>query len=1241
MSKKAIAHKPPKASLGDEMRNVMFAPGRIICAMCMAFVGVPSYATTHVTQSSNISGNSSFLDIGLGNAEAVLQITSNWNPNGRTSGAYNESPLGIWYQDSHWLIFNQNVTPMPQDVGFNITKDLTGFIHRAKPATINKNSTTLDYPDLRDRSLRLLVTPVWNPPGSSGVYNNHPIGIWYDEGAGQWLIFNQDKIVMPHGAAFNVSVVDEALIHRATTGNTFGYMTYLDVGASDPNAELFITQFWNPDGPIGIYNPHTVGVWYDGARGRWAIFNIDRQPMPIGAAFIVGQSLPSELLNRSFEEGYSHWALEGDAFGSVPNDGIGIPAKRAIRAMRLENGGIGGDYWYDVLYPIGVKGRYWASSGERVEHADDLPRSAATGAIVSNDFLMHQPFLSFLISGRDANEPLPVPTFQPPFRPSGPSGTVVGVELQRYDPTAPQGYRILVVSTPGAYGDNFRRQTWDLRELGLTDAELRRGVRMRVVVRDESVTGYVNVDDFRLTDARPPTIQGLSIPENHQPIGMWPPPESVGAILERDPDHPVWGFADTHAHPTSQLGYGGGTIVGENEGSIDSAISTRMCSVHGHNPIIDLLDQHHSEASPTFSGWPRFTSKFHQQHHVEWIRRAYDGGLRIMVALGVNNMFWATRALIPRADPPIPVDDEGSVLLQVEKMKEIAENNRTWMEVALSPADARRIIHQNKLAIVLGVEMDSFGNFKKASYLWHDWAPPSLPLTALPTEPAAAAVEIANKVDQYYRAGIRQVTPLHYVSGLFGGTAAFRGDFALQNWVLTNERYKLTDGVEQGVYLNIADEFDPAHALAGAAIEILARRPTTFWDADSGAISTVNAEALEPAGFQMFTELMRRGMLVDAEHASRLAATDVYNLACQFDYPVMSSHTDPQTLNFHSDRTRFSGSDEEKIRAFGTTNIHNLAHEGNLSDDAYGRVARSGGTVGVLTFPFRRRPYGIPDAPANSDCEVGWRAPTGSPANDCAGSSKSFVQIYKHSVSRMNGKGVAIATDRGFNDFAGPRFGPWAAYSLTEEKPDSLRKKCRTSQRYVQTNGVRYEPNALQDWNPARFEQNDIDPTEEDAWKALAYRNATGIDPNDTVTYSRLPMELQVPISRDQWLHRERILHFVKGLAQTEESGLLHFEPGELELGDMVWEEAAMFCLQRGIAPARLTSYAPHQQDRIQQMLNKVEPAFQLWREMSGTNVPLRKRVDGQRDWDINIDGIAHYGMLPDFFQDVKNDGVH
>jgi hypothetical protein len=44
---------------------------------------------------------------------------------------------------------------------------------------------------------------------------------------------------------------------------------------------------------------------------------------------------------------------------------------------------------------------------------------------------------------------------------------------------------------------------------------------------------------------------------------------------------------------------------------------------------------------------------------------------------------------------------------------------------------------------------------------------------------------------------------------------------------------------------------------------------------------------------------------------------------------------------------------------------------------------------------------------------------------------------------------------------------------------------------------------------------------------------------------------------------------------------------------------------------------------------------------MNGANRPLvRSKAGPRRDFDFNVDGMAHYGMLPDFLQDLRNIGL-
>ncbi|MBI1841147.1 MAG: hypothetical protein HYR88_09880, partial [Verrucomicrobia bacterium] len=41
-----------------------------------------------------------------------------------------------------------------------------------------------------------------------------------------------------------------------------------------------------------------------------------------------------------------------------------------------------------------------------------------------------------------------------------------------------------------------------------------------------------------------------------------------------------------------------------------------------------------------------------------------------------------------------------------------------------------------------------------------------------------------------------------------------------------------------------------------------------------------------------------------------------------------------------------------------------------------------------------------------------------------------------------------------------------------------------------------------------------------------------------------------------------------------------------------------------------------------------------------GNNNPLKRYQMGAKDWDINFEGVAHYGLLPDFLQDLTNVGL-
>jgi hypothetical protein len=75
-------------------------------------------------------------------------------------------------------------------------------------------------------------------------------------------------------------------VHTATSANIGGASTLLDndVTNNNPDALIFVTADWTFAGAV---DDHPLGVWYDAFESKWAIFNEDLAPMPVGSAFNV------------------------------------------------------------------------------------------------------------------------------------------------------------------------------------------------------------------------------------------------------------------------------------------------------------------------------------------------------------------------------------------------------------------------------------------------------------------------------------------------------------------------------------------------------------------------------------------------------------------------------------------------------------------------------------------------------------------------------------------------------------------------------------------------------------------------------------------------------------------------------------------------------------------------------------------------------------------------------------------
>jgi hypothetical protein len=91
------------------------------------------------------------------------------------------------------------------------------FVHIATAANTAWDVTTIDHPLANGNpNAIIIVTPNYNPGGVGGTYHNHLIGVKY--AGGKWLIFNQDGLQIPAGAAFNVIIPTAgAFVHTSTS----------------------------------------------------------------------------------------------------------------------------------------------------------------------------------------------------------------------------------------------------------------------------------------------------------------------------------------------------------------------------------------------------------------------------------------------------------------------------------------------------------------------------------------------------------------------------------------------------------------------------------------------------------------------------------------------------------------------------------------------------------------------------------------------------------------------------------------------------------------------------------------------------------------------------------------------------------------------------------------------------------------------------------------------------------------
>ncbi len=432
-------------------------------------------------------------------------------------------------------------------------------------------------------------------------------------------------------------------------------------------------------------------------------------------------------------------------------------------------------------------------------------------------------------------------------------------------------------------------------------------------------------------------------------------------------DGTLFGFVDTHSHILSNFGFGGGGIFhGAPFHRLGVEHAMGSCgSFHGVDGRADFLGfgsgtgttsidldtvisllttglvpehNHDTDGWPTFSDWPSHTSSTHQTQYYRWLERAWMSGLRLMVQHAVSNEALCQLMVNTGFQPArygcedmLNVDRQ---LVEIHNMERYIDaqsggEGEGWFRVVETPQEAREVIAQGKLAIVLGIEVPNLF---------------SCYLTRRPDGPVCDDTYIESELDRYYDLGVRVLFPVHKYDNAFTPGDGSKGIFEIGNFLQTGHWSNFVEdcpdidtvfdrgtvqfgGLNQPRDAYVADA--PNELIELSMNPLLDLLPyAEILQEPSLPGSWCQKGGLTDAGSTLVRGMMNRGMLLELDHLPRRSYQEVFEMLVEADYPGVGTH--------------------------GNTNAGRLYELGGVSKAGFGRCADPA-NPGSMADRFRRR----------------------------------------------------------------------------------------------------------------------------------------------------------------------------------------------------------------------------------------------------------------------------------------------
>jgi hypothetical protein len=364
-------------------------------------------------------------------------------------------------------------------------------------------------------------------------------------------------------------------------------------------------------------------------------------------------------------------------------------------------------------------------------------------------------------------------------------------------------------------------------------------------------------------------------------------------FTSRTPWGQVKGIIDLHLHMTAFEFLGGRAHCGRPWSAYGAPYALVDCPDHqvgnGCGAVLENalygnpVRCHDPVGWPTFNDWPHHDSLTHEQTYYKWVERAYMGGLRVMVNLFVENRVLCELYPLKQNN----CDEMASVRLQNRDLNALqdyidAQNGgpgRGWFRIVTSPAQARRVIADGKLAVVKGIEVsEPFG-----CRTYND-------------QPQCDAAQIDRLLDEVHGFGVRQMELINKFDNALGGVAGDSGNTGVVvnagNRLSTGHFWRMQhcngppdehDKQQPGVY-----DHDEKDLLSNVIEQFLPLGAAPVYPKNSNC----NAAGLSELGEHAVRRLMQKRIIIDPDHLSVRARKSLMSLLEAERYSgAVSSHS--------------------------------------------------------------------------------------------------------------------------------------------------------------------------------------------------------------------------------------------------------------------------------------------------------------------------------------------------------------